>query len=188
MKKISGIIFALFSILYPVGVYFGLEHIEPRYLILILVLIVFVRSAVTSDQGAPFLQKWLLPIGILVFAIIVFLSNSEYSLRLYPVFMNSLFFCLFAWSYRNPPTIIERAAQTMSRTPLSHAAIVYTRNVTLAWCGFFLINGATAYYTAVFSSIEIWTLYNGFISYCLIGCFFACELIVRHLYKKKHHD
>lgn len=188
MKKLSGVILALLSLLYPIGVYFGLSYFEPRYLILALVWVFAIRSIIAPAKNTSALQKWLFAGTLTAFTAVVFLTNSEQVLRFYPVIMNGLFFLVFALSCYYPPSMIQRAAQTMSKEPLTPAAITYTTRVTIAWCVFFLFNGSIAYYTTVFSSLAVWTLYNGFLSYCFMGLFFAAELIVRHFYMKKHHE
>jgi uncharacterized membrane protein len=68
---------------------------------------------------------------------------------------------------------------------LPESGVLYTRKVTLVWCAFFIMNAATALYTC-FESIEIWTLYNGLISYLLAGSLFAGEWIVRQFVRKEH--
>lgn len=187
MKKLSGAVLALLSLLYPIGVYFGLSYFEPRYLILVLVWLFSIRAIIAPAQNSTATQKWLFTCTISAFTLAVFLTNSEQVLRFYPVIMNGLFFFVFALSCYYPPTMIERAAQAMSKEPLIPEAIIYTRKVTMAWCVFFLINGSIAYYTTVFGSLELWTLYNGLLSYCFMGLFFAVEFVIRQFHIKKHH-
>lgn len=54
----------------------------------------------------------------------------------------------------------------------------YTRNLTYVWAGFTFLNFLISFAT-VFASEKIWALYNGFISYFLVGTFFIIEYIVR---------
>ncbi len=44
---------------------------------------------------------------------------------------------------------------------------------------FFVLNGAAAFYTARYTPIETWALYNGLIAYVLIAVLFAIELGIR---------
>ena len=49
-----------------------------------------------------------------------------------------------------------------------------------------MLNGSVALYTALFTSLATWTLYNGFIAYLLMGTLFAVELLCRtHLRKRQ---
>jgi uncharacterized membrane protein len=56
--------------------------------------------------------------------------------------------------------------------------------VTQVWCLFFLCNGGVALYTALYSSLAFWTLYNGLIAYVLMGLVFAIEYGVRQLVRR----
>ena len=53
--------------------------------------------------------------------------------------------------------------------------------MTIVWCCFFIINGGIAAYTTFFCSREVWALYNGGISYALMGTLFVVEYIIRKL-------
>jgi len=64
--------------------------------------------------------------------------------------------------------------------------VAYTRRVTQVWCGFFVLNGSVALVTALWASDATWALYNGLISYCLMGCLFAGEWLVRRKVKAGH--
>ena len=83
--------------------------------------------------------------------------------------------------------MIERVAR-LREPALPTAAVSYTRKVTIAWCVFFLLNGAIALYTALWASLEAWTLYNGFIAYLLIGLMFGVEWLIRRNVRQPTHD
>jgi uncharacterized membrane protein len=85
---------------------------------------------------------------------------------------------VFAWSVFHPPTVVERIARATTRD-LPPQAVPYIRRVTIAWCIFFVCNGAAALFTATETSFATWTLYNGFLAYVLIGLMFGAELLAR---------
>ena len=92
---------------------------------------------------------------------------------------------LFAASLYRPPSLIERLAR-LREPDLPPEGVRYTRRVTQLWCLFFVLNGSVALYTALFTSLATWTLYNGFIAYLLMGTLFAVELLCRtHLRKRQ---
>jgi acyl-coenzyme A synthetase/AMP-(fatty) acid ligase len=105
----------------------------------------------------------------------------------YPVAVSGGMFFLFAGSFLRPPVIIFRFALRMDRTirgsgrekPVER----YCRKVTLLWCAFFLVNGGIAAAT-VFQSNGAWLLYNGCISYILMGILFLGEFMVRQTVDK----
>ena len=119
-------------------------------------------------------------LGVLLVCIgaMILASDAIIAARLYPVAVNLAALCYFAWTLIRPPSAIERIAR-LSDPELPNAAITYTRRVTVVWCAFFAGNAAVASYTALWSSIEVWALYNGFIAYLLIGLLFASEYFVR---------
>jgi uncharacterized membrane protein len=105
-------------------------------------------------------------------------SNELLTLRFYPAIANAAMLLLFSWSLWSPPSVIERLAR-LQHTDLPPEGVVYTRRVTQVWCGFFIVNGSIALATALFSSVEIWSLYNGLIAYLLMGILFIGEYLVR---------
>ena len=68
---------------------------------------------------------------------------------------------------------------------LSENALKYTRNLTYIWCVLTFFNFVVSLIT-VFLSKEIWALFNGLISYILIGTLFFVEYIIRTILKKKN--
>jgi len=66
-------------------------------------------------------------------------------------------------------------------------AQAYMRKVTQVWCGFFVINGAIAFGTALWASEAVWSLYTGVISYALMALLFGAEYLVRLRFKRLHH-
>jgi uncharacterized membrane protein len=94
---------------------------------------------------------------------------------------------IFACSLKFPPTVIERFARLKS-PQLSLKALAYTRKVTVVWCCFFVVNASIALYTVFFASTKIWTLYNCFISYCLMVGLLLAEFLVRTLLIKSEEN
>jgi uncharacterized membrane protein len=167
-------------VVYPVIVYFSLEVIEAKYLAILLLVFFLLRHR--SRVGA--LAKGIEYAGVMsllaviAFALVVWLSNSEAVLRLYPVLMNAIMFGLFSYTLFRPPSMIERFAR-LRHADLPEEGVRYTAKVTKVWCAFFLCNGMVAAYTALYASREVWAFYNGFLGYCLLGVLLAAEWLVR---------
>lgn len=106
------------------------------------------------------------------------LSRAELGMRAYPVAVNAVMFCLFFSSLLHGQTFIERLAR-LKEPDLPPAGVRYTRRVTWAWCMFFIFNGSVAAWTALYADLATWTLYNGLISYLLMGLMFGAEWLVR---------
>ncbi len=170
------VIFVVLTILYPFVVYLTLGHLEPRILALIL-LVVYGTRYLIGRATAPGYAAWLFA-GIASFAVFVFATGSQSTLYYYPVLINLILFVLFGYSLLYPPSVIERIAR-LREPDLPASGVAYTRKVTLAWLGFFLLNGSIALATAIHGNIALWSLYNGFIAYMLMGLLFLVEFLIR---------
>ena len=161
---------------YPFAVYFGLDVLEPRRLALIIAVVASLRALQVRRvfRGADVAT---LGATALLAAAIAW-SNSEVLLRFYPAVISLGLLASFGLTLRRGPSMIERFAR-LREPGLGHAGVVYTRRVTQVWCAFFALNAAIAIYTAVAASREAWLLYNGFVSYLLVGALFAGEWLVR---------
>jgi uncharacterized membrane protein len=118
---------------------------------------------------------------------LAWLFNRENWMLYYPVAVNAFMLATFAWSLTTPASMIERFAR-VAQPGLPERAARYTRRVTQVWCGFFVLNGGAALATCLIHDIRVWTLYNGFISYALIGALFAGEWFVRRKVMAKEPD
>ncbi len=177
---------AFLIIIYPLVIYFGLKYFEPKLMALFLCVILLFRflSRKTINQLADKTQDTIVTIVMAIIILVTLKSNSLSGLQIYPVVVSFSFLVFFSISLIKPPTAIERIAR-LKEPNLSEEGVIYTRNVTVIWCLFFLINGCIALYTTYYSSLSIWTLYNGLISYILMGSLFAGEMVYRRYYIKK---
>ncbi|MEI8631573.1 hypothetical protein P4S72_04540 [Vibrio sp. PP-XX7] len=179
MRKILTRLSIVVLLTYPFAIYFGIDKFGLK-LVGGLLIAVFLLRIYTSGQilSREFRQiAWVSSVtgGLIVLSSLLFKQQGW--LQFYPVIVNVYMLCLFAFSLKHPQTIIEKIARIQTLRP-SPEGVTYTRKVTLAWCAFFLFNAIVALYTC-FQSMAIWTLYNGLISYILIGCLFIGEWIIR---------
>jgi uncharacterized membrane protein len=169
-------------VLYPFAVYFGLQYITPRLFALFLTVMLVLRFASMTNLWRYAQWRSLLPllIGSALTSLLVLLSNQSFWFKLHPVIISVGFLAIFAWSLWFPPSMIERFAR-LQKPDLPPQAVAYTRKVTMLWSVFFLLNGLVALWT-VWLDLRIWLLYNGMISYLLIGLLLGGELLYRRLY------
>lgn len=173
---LRGLLFAAL----PFLVYFALQYFQPREVALLLLALLLLRApgktlAFLRRQGPRALPA---AAALLVMVALLWHSNDPVWVLSYPVFMNVLMFSLFAASLLHPPSAIERLAR-LRHPELPPEGVAYTRRVTQVWCGFFVANGGIAAWTAFAASREIWVLYNGLISYLLMGALFTGEWLFR---------
>lgn len=173
--------------LYPFAVYYGLHYFPPRFLALILLVLLFLRIVLLKNNLAK--MPWVLPATLLGSLAIIFslFTQSTIGFKLYPLLVNFSLFTVFVFSLLKPPSVIETLARLKEKN-LNLQGVKYTEKVTLSWCVFFFVNGGVSLYTALYSELEDWMLYNGFISYVLMGSLFVGEFLVRLKVKKHHKD
>jgi uncharacterized membrane protein len=170
-------------LIYPLAIFFGLSFMEPRYVALLLaggLLLRRHKDAARLLSGASSADLAVL-LALLLLAGLTAWSNSELLLRLYPAAMNAGMLLLFGLSLLRPPSMVERFAR-LGEPDLPPAGVRYTRQVTAVWCVFFVFNGAVAFASALYASREFWALYNGFITYLLMGVLFAGEWLCRRYF------
>lgn len=176
MRAITGGVLGLLAVAYPFLVYVSLDRWPTSWLLSVIAAIWLVRALLrpaTTQLGGRYV-----PLIALVGCLILALMNTEASLRVYPVMMNALMLSIFGLSLVRGRPIIERLAR-LRHPDLPPEGIRYTRRVTQIWCAFFLLNGLIATMLGIWSSWEVWTWYNGAVSYVLMAILFAGEWLVR---------
>lgn len=180
MCKFINSVITVLTLLYPATVYFGIRYTEPWQIAALLALLLALQLSLKqwADEGALRYKDNLPLVMALAFCGFAILNNNPVTLRFYPVLINLTLLLTFAASLYFPPPVIERLARR--QTPeLPPEGVAYTRKVTQVWCLFFLLNGLAAAVTALWCSFAVWSLYNGLISYILIGLLLAIEYAVR---------
>lgn len=154
------------------------DSVSPRWLALSLVLLGALRLAAVK-------QRLWVGLAVVTFALaaITGVFNVGWPLRWYPVFVNASLLLLFGVTVFQPPSMAQRLAE-MREGPLAPRAVEYTRKVTLAWCGFFMVNGAIAVATSLWGSDAQWAFYNGGLAYLLMGLFAGGEYLIRRRVKR----
>jgi uncharacterized membrane protein len=166
---------------YPLLVYAAIGRFGPSGVAALLAAVCVARLVIIKLRApAAFGGSYLtfVCIGGVALAAASYWLDLSGAVLYYPVLVNVALLVLFAASLVSPPSVIERIARL--RDPeLPPAAVVYTRRVTIVWTVFFVLNGGAAFYTARYTTLETWALYNGLIAYVLIGTVFAVEFAIR---------
>ena len=194
MKQMAGkIFFTAISVLYPVIVYCGYRYwgLSPRRLSLMLLalgfyhFLNFTRSKSQVERG----RTGIFVVLILVCALVAFGADNILFVKFYPVLVNLSLLSFFGFTLWRPPSFAFRMAslhdKSLENSPSFKSVERYCRNVTVGWCIFFIVNGSIATFTVFVGSDKIWSLYNGLISYILIGLFFMVEYLVRKMVQSK---
>lgn len=181
MRALAQTVTALLLLGYPLAVYLGLNYLPGNGLALLLAALLGARLLLGKQKlkalAAPVVLGLLLALGSL-------LAKRQDWLLYYPVLVNACMLVLFASSLLKGPCMVERLAR-LAEPDLPEEARPYLVRVTQLWCGLFVFNGGMAAYTALFTSLEIWTLYNGLIAYLLMGLLGGGEWLYRHFCLKR---
>jgi uncharacterized membrane protein len=171
---------------YPFFIYLGVSFNLLNILLPILAVIFILRIAyLRNSKGIKTLLASVSALCANVICIIAFMADSQRIAMYYPVCVNAVLFFVFGGSLFSQKPIITRLALLYDKE-LPDYAIEYTRTVTKVWVIFFMANGAMAFITAQYCTVETWTLYNGFIAYILIGTLAGCEYLARMIFRKIH--
>lgn len=170
-------------LLYPFVVYFGSDYLPAGALLAGILCVMALRIwLIARARGkSPHQLLWWAVALLVLLAISSLFSTDSVDLqyvRLYPVLVDAMIFSLFFGSLFTRQPLVERIARAMEGE-LPAQAIGYTRRVTWVWCAVLLFNTAVSFYTTWWTSLVVWTFYNGFLSYLLVGVVFAAEYLVR---------
>lgn len=181
-KRILVSLIGLASIAYPFTIYFlgGTLPISTLAMGLIALLVLRAILQYRSHSKSDFYMSML--IATIMTSLILW--DGELAGYFYPVLMSLGFATVLGWSLLVPPTLIERFARLVE-PHLDERGVIYTRKVTYMWLGFSLFNAFISFLTILSQNQELWLLYNGLISYVLVGLLMGGEFIVRKWYRSK---
>lgn len=176
-RLLLGLGLAGLGVLYPVLVYLALGRVPTGALAALALILVGARLGLTRDRAAtgplvPALTATL--IATATFALL----DPTLAVLAYPVLMSLGMAAAFGLSLQSGPTLVERFARLTEPEP-SPSARAYMRKVTQVWFVFLLGNASLSALTVTTGDRELWTLYNGLISYLLMGTLFAVEYLIR---------
>jgi uncharacterized membrane protein len=188
MSLLVKVLFALLFALYPFIIFFGLNQFNFGQLALIVSIMALARivwlklfvkpghSAETFNVNSGAIFTALL---LLLFAVMTAFTDQILWLKLYPIAVSLTFFLIFASSLSTDKCMIQRFAEIREKN-IDAQKQRYMIQLTKVWCGFFIFNILASLFTLLFTSMEVWTFYNGLVSYLLMGTLVVFELIYRH--------
>ena len=172
MKRLLAVVATLLLLAYPVLVFLSVNQGGGMILAALLFLVLAAR-AILAPAGSR-----LLPLAGCALVVLYGVTRQDQVLMWYPVMVNLVMLVTFALTLKRGPSMIERFAR-LRHPNLPEAARPYLERVTQVWCGFFVINGSLALATVVMGNLQWWAIYNGLISYVLMGALMAGEWLVR---------
>ncbi|RRJ95119.1 DNA gyrase subunit B [Opitutaceae bacterium TAV4] len=186
LLKALDLLSTLALVLYPFAIYAGVSSWGIGVLAPLLLAVFGLRLLRARPR-----PRELFPVTVAVATVGIILVMASWILKrsgwllYYPVAVSLILLAVFGWTLLRPPSLVERLAR-LADPRLPPAAVAYTRNVTRVWCVFFACNALAALATCLRGDLRLWTLYNGAVSYLLIGLLMAGEWLVRRRFMSRH--
>ncbi|MDC7124183.1 MAG: hypothetical protein PQJ46_01355 [Spirochaetales bacterium] len=147
------------------------------------------NSGDLKNKGLKRIQLFVVLSVSLILAVLTFITENKGFVKLYPLLINFFLLLSFGLTLFTPPPMIYRFAlmqnKNLEEDPHIDKVRVYCKRVTIIWCCFFVLNIFISLSTALWASDFVWTLYNGMISYILMGTLFVSEWIIRKIVEKR---
>jgi uncharacterized membrane protein len=104
--------------------------------------------------------------------------SGQVPIRYYPVVVSGGIAAVFLGSLATARPLVERIAR-LTEPALPPQGVAYCRRLTWFWAGLLAANAAAAFATARWGTLALWTLYNGLISYLILGAAGLGEYLLR---------
>jgi uncharacterized membrane protein len=114
---------------------------------------------------------------------------AELIFRMYPAIADLVYLTVLMTSLFIPPPLVHYFINMLDKKLVKNLDSSYyerfCRGATIIWCVFFGLDAAVSVFTVFWASTLIWGIYNGGITYGLMGVIFAGEYIVIKMTEKK---
>lgn len=188
-RTAAGVLVAGVLMVYPVAIYFGDRYLRPADMLAGLLILLALRALIHARLSRRHRRLDIAAIVLLTagaVACVAWLPHFPMRwLKLYPALFDAVVFAAFFGSLFTQRPLVERFARAIQHGELPLPAIAYTRAVTRAWSAVMAIITLVAIYTALWTSTQVWSLFNGVLVYSILGLVFAVEYTLRrHLQRK----
>lgn len=176
-KRTAVGLLAVAGVIYPFAVYAAVGRLPGRVLVLAGLALLAARMVLL--RRVPALAGWMAPLagGAVTLALLA-VVNPPWAARAYPVVVSLAGAAAFGISLARGPSLVARMA-ALAGEVLDARGERYTWRVSAVWSGVLLVNAAVAACLGAFASLAAWTLWNGLLSYLMMGAVFAGEFLLR---------
>ena len=177
-RRVAPVVLAALGLLYPLLVYAALGRVPAGALVLVALVLVVARLGLLG-RGGPLAAALAPPLALVALGTaLLALAGAERAALAYPVLMSLAMALAFAASLWRGPCLAARFA-ALAAVPPPPEAGPYLRKVTLAWALVLTVNGLLSAVTVVVGDPALWALYNGLVSYLLLGITAGIEYLIR---------
>jgi len=155
------------------------EEARLQWLALVWLLAISMWGALATPRAWAWAA--LIASGIALYWLVV-IGGGLYALYVPPAVIPAALFIVFARSLRpGAEPFISRVATLMRGEPLPPPLVAYTRQITVLWCGVFVVMFASAVGLAVWATPELWSLMTNVVHYLVLGAVFVIEFAYRRI-------
>lgn len=185
-RKVLGVTVALMvgatAISYPLLVYSALTtdgQTTPSWRLAWLLVPLGLSVLASLRAQGPWFRRVLPPLSALLLVALGLGLNSVAPLLLVPVVVNTTLLVAFGSTlYGGGPPLIERFAR-LQHPDLRAEEVAWCRGWTKVWTAFFATNIVVATGLVLAQRLQAWAVYNGLLTYIVMGSFFVAEYSVR---------
>jgi uncharacterized membrane protein len=186
-------LFGVLIVLYPVLVFSALVifKLSIRYLSIFIIALAVAYFLVHRHnyRGKHTIVVFISPIVLCGIGIICLITKSSLTLKIYPVLADLIYLVIMGTSILIPPPLVFYFLNMFDKKLKEHIEPKfferYCRNAAIIWCVFFVLDGAFALVTVFWGSDIAWGIYNGGITYVLMGLIFSGEYFILQMIEKK---
>jgi uncharacterized membrane protein len=188
-------LFGLIAILYPLLVFCVLVvfKLPIRYLSIGIIVFAIAYSVINGRnyKGKHMAALFISPVILCVIGAVSLIldDKSPIVIKLYPVLADIAYLTIMITSVFFPPPLayyfIDIFDKSMKTVIPKETFDRYCFKASLVWCVFFVLDGIAALITVFYGSDLIWGIYNGGITYAMMGLIFIGEFIILKKVKKK---
>jgi uncharacterized membrane protein len=168
--------------LYPLVMFFSLAvfRFPLRYLSIFIIVFAVIYLVIHVHQKKKSVIIFISPILLICIGIVCFFLDDDMVFKFYPVLANTAYLIIFGTSLLVPPpfvlSFVNLFVKSIRNTLPKKRLEQYCRRATAAWCVFFVLDGIAAFFTVFRVSDLVWGIYNGGITYAVMGIIFVCQI------------
>jgi uncharacterized membrane protein len=193
LKRRMKYLFGALIVLYPVLVFSALVifKLSIRYLSVLIIALAVAYFLVHRHnyKGRHRIVVFVSPAILCCIGIICLITKSSLTLKIYPALADLVYLVIMGTSILIPPPVVFYFINMFDKKIKDHIETgffeQYCRRAAIVWCVFFVLDGIVALITVFRASDIVWGIYNGGITYVLMGLIFVGEYFILKMIEKK---
>jgi uncharacterized membrane protein len=186
-------LFGILLFLYPVLIFCALVifKFSIRYLSIFIIAFAIAYFLINGRnyKGKNTAVLFISPAILIIIGFVCFFSKTPLVLKMYPALADVTYIVIFVTSLYIPPPLvcyfIEIFDKSIKGKIEPKIFDEYCRMATIVWIIFFVFDGIISVLTVFFVSDLIWGIYNGGITYVIMGLIFVGEFVAVKLIAKR---